>query len=953
MRYAIKYSCLTLLVLCIGHIYSQSAPMSKKITSLADDIGMSSVYDPLDNTLVILDIENNNSPLGNNNAKYKLIKFDTCLNVIWKKDLLINGQGQYGTMTYYNGTYAIYCSFRNGTNFNSLSIVTLDQSGSIISVSPSIYTGTNSINSGILGARRTLNGDHILTGSTTNNGTAFRFWFLKVALNNTVVWSQINSNGSNAAWEGGSGTDVNSNGECFFTGRAYSTNTPGNDNTHVIKTDSNGNILWAKNYGTSNFEMGMSCLATSDGGAIVFSYAGYGLATLFAMRIDALGNVVWTKLYSNTFGFGIANESICFLPNGNILSTGLYNNSANTSNMALMEVDANTGNLVQLTTLNAATGMSYLATPVVNGNNVFASGALRLSVGNNDVVVYKSNITNLFNNTSSCNTSPTITVVNYPVTVTDGNYVTSTYSTLPQASISASNNPVQSLLLCGGQKPVANFNIPNSLCLNKCLTLKDSSQFNPLNWQWTISGPNIFLINNTPTISAVCFTNTGVYTIKLVVDNCLAKDSVSKSIFIIGPNMVPIITTSPSCIGGTLSLTAPIAFTYTWVGPNSFLNNSQTVLFTTLENSQNGTYSLTSTLQNGCLNTGSVIVTANPLNTFTPSPNRVACISQSVQLNANTIGADYSWIGPNNFTSNLQNSVLNNLQPNASGIYTLIVTNNFGCSSFGTTSLSVYQSPNVIFDSIVNGCSPYCVSANAKSSTTIKTSNWYLNTSQISTSNTLSRYCIYTPEKYDLRLQVSNEFGCTSTYSQFFKVHEKPQVDFSFSPDYPNYLIPSVLILGECINANITDWAWQINDANTTYYSNTQNTNYSFAKIGNYGVMLCVLSDKGCVDTLKKIISIEYEPDLYIPNTFTPNNDGLNDVFKPVAADGIKFYELFVYNRWGELLFQSKNINEGWDGSYKGQGASTLKTEEYTYKISYKKNAGRLMEKTGNVYLLR
>ena len=91
----------------------------------------------------------------------------------------------------------------------------------------------------------------------------------------------------------------------------------------------------------------------------------------------------------------------------------------------------------------------------------------------------------------------------------------------------------------------------------------------------------------------------------------------------------------------------------------------------------------------------------------------------------------------------------------------------------------------------------------------------------------------------------------------------------------------------------------------------------------------------------------------YLPNAFTPNGDGLNDEFKPVQRyDFVKTYHLYIYNRWGQLLFETSDINTGWDGNFKGE---PVQQGTYVYKIVYTAySTGSEPQTTaGNVTLVR
>jgi len=108
----------------------------------------------------------------------------------------------------------------------------------------------------------------------------------------------------------------------------------------------------------------------------------------------------------------------------------------------------------------------------------------------------------------------------------------------------------------------------------------------------------------------------------------------------------------------------------------------------------------------------------------------------------------------------------------------------------------------------------------------------------------------------------------------------------------------------------ITNWFWEFEDG---FSSADQDTKHSFAEIGDFNVNLAIENLYGCIDTITKRVIVE-EFLLYIPNSFTPQNDGINDIFLPKGI-GIKDYELKIYSRWGEHFFTSNDLNIGWDGT--------------------------------------
>lgn len=113
-------------------------------------------------------------------------------------------------------------------------------------------------------------------------------------------------------------------------------------------------------------------------------------------------------------------------------------------------------------------------------------------------------------------------------------------------------------------------------------------------------------------------------------------------------------------------------------------------------------------------------------------------------------------------------------------------------------------------------------------------------------------------------------------------------------------------------------------------------------------LFIVTLTDEfGCTSTDHVLVS-RVKDDLYIPNTFTPNSDLKNEVWKPIGYN-IQEYELTIFNRWGEMIFHSKRLDFGWDGTYKGK---TVENGVYVWNISYVQN-GEVIEKFGTLTLLR
>ena len=120
-------------------------------------------------------------------------------------------------------------------------------------------------------------------------------------------------------------------------------------------------------------------------------------------------------------------------------------------------------------------------------------------------------------------------------------------------------------------------------------------------------------------------------------------------------------------------------------------------------------------------------------------------------------------------------------------------------------------------------------------------------------------------------------------------------------------------------------------------------------QVGDYFVK--VTDNTGCIGDDNTKVKRKCGVILHVPNIFTPNNDGYNDVFLPVSSDVVS-YELKVYNRWGQLVFTSADVGQGWDGTINGKtGASDV----YVYQITYQGYQNKVLKtftKMGNVTLV-
>ncbi len=172
---------------------------------------------------------------------------------------------------------------------------------------------------------------------------------------------------------------------------------------------------------------------------------------------------------------------------------------------------------------------------------------------------------------------------------------------------------------------------------------------------------------------------------------------------------------------------------------------------------------------------------------------------------------------------------------------------------------------------------------------------------------------------YDTTFSVIGYFDeCgVATSLHDLRVRYKPIADFTYNPDKP--IINSPIQFNYAGTNNVDDWYWQFNEGSNIPVSSSTFINPQYTKQlpGILVVHLTVKNDYGCMDSITKYIVVEAGINVFIATAFTPNDDGLNNIFIPVYENILKT-EFLVIDRWGEIMFKTNSLDVGWDGRYKG-----------------------------------
>lgn len=322
------------------------------------------------------------------------------------------------------------------------------------------------------------------------------------------------------------------------------------------------------------------------------------------------------------------------------------------------------------------------------------------------------------------------------------------------------------------------------------------------------------------------------------------------------------------------------------------------------------------------------------------------CENSQVTLKVNQTGASQSpW------TSTSQNIVIDSNSGQvlgiSSGTDSVTFTNNKGCKI--SKLFTVYGLPVADFTSVDAICIDDTLQVINKTSPVCDSYLWDFGDGNISQ---FAKHKFNKGGVFDISLTVVDSNGCQDSVVKLkqVKVVSKPNVTFTFSPDSIDVLNPEVRFK---TNSDGSYFKWNFGDGLPT--STQKDPTHIFpTEEGKYYTITLTASNTidGCSSTYTQIIPAKEPLIYYIPNTFTPNGDEVNNTFQPIFSSGLDPYSygLYIYNRWGELIFESHNAFIGWDGTYNNQVVSS---NTYVWKLEFKeKQSGREHSRMGHVNVI-
>jgi gliding motility-associated-like protein len=403
---------------------------------------------------------------------------------------------------------------------------------------------------------------------------------------------------------------------------------------------------------------------------------------------------------------------------------------------------------------------------------------------------------------------------------------------------------------------------------------------------------------------------------------------------------------------GITNGTAP--FIYNWSGSSStteFAND----LFV-------GNHTVDVSDANGCTAQLSFTLSEPPALQITGiSIPQEICPGADANLSAQGIGGStpytYTWYVDNTQVAQGQNVVATP----TSYLTTYCVVLTEQCGSPADTLCTTVSWPEDIIPSFISdttrGCNPTTISFQNTTESSLIANIFFQfgDGSSVNVGPTQPFTHTYTyAGEFTPQMTVTTINGCvyTQSFPNYIQIGDYPTANFSWYPSQPVMFNPTANFL-DLSSADVTQWNWtfQAGEPGTSSATNPIST-FPLGEVDEYLVTLYVTTDFGCVDSFSTFVPVISDVVIFAPNTFTPDDDLFNEGWR-VFMQGIDIYQfnLLIFNRWGEIVWESNNVEVAWDGTYNGQPAPQ---GTYVWKIRTKNPYDdNVYEFQGHLNLLR
>jgi len=353
-----------------------------------------------------------------------------------------------------------------------------------------------------------------------------------------------------------------------------------------------------------------------------------------------------------------------------------------------------------------------------------------------------------------------------------------------------------------------------------------------------------------------------------------------------------------------------------------------------------GNYTVDLKDNNGCTNSQAATVPLDNIVTLDASADTTICEGTSYLIPASSNAATISWTP----SASLDNSAI--ISPTASPvvttIYHVIATTGI-CSRSDSIKININPAPVADAGTDISVCFGKIYQLNGSGGTSF---HWFPSTYFTSSSNIASPTA---NAKKDITyfLNVTNSFGCNSIKPDAVDVKVIPTVKiFAGNDTIAAINQPIQLKVSETSNAGVTQWTW----SPRTFLNNGGSATPVAILPYDFHYIVTGKTPEGCEGSDDILIKVYKGPEIYVPSGFTPNHDGLNDLLKAFPV-GIKEFRYFrVFNRWGQMVFSTRDPSIGWDGKINGVEQPTGTFVWMAEALDYK---GNLISRKGVVTIVR
>ncbi len=467
------------------------------------------------------------------------------------------------------------------------------------------------------------------------------------------------------------------------------------------------------------------------------------------------------------------------------------------------------------------------------------------------------------------------------------------------------------------------------ICNGESITLTANASGSDYKW-YESGNPGVTLANDLSVTVSPSVTTEYVFS---MTDNCseFQDDTIAVNVDQFVPAIAIDTVSAEICLGESITLTANDAESWIWT-PGNETTQSITV---TPDSEGNYTYTLTASSLY-CIDkvaTADFTVFPNPSVDLIVDPGSDACTGEPITFDYSDIVTNetFAWDFDDGGTSGESDPVHTYIN---SGTYNVTLhVDKYICDSDTAFDLIVNPLPEPDFEAdVTEACGQVDVNFDDMSQEIFPgaTYEWSFGDGSIDNTNGNTSHVYDSAGLYTVGLTIYNTARCSQSNIKYnyISVNPNPDADFEANPWITTMDNPVIQYVDmSTSDSTITDWEWDLGDGTISYDENPVH-NYTVAN--DYEILLRVLTENGCWDTITHKVAISQNIQLFIPNAFTPNGDGENDDFE-IKGTPITDFNLYIYDRWGSIIWTTHDFETHWDGTTRN--GDPVNSGSYVYVI--------------------